>query len=77
MHQLERGTGPKLLLVHGLGGSSRSWSPVLDALSVTRTVIALDAADQAVERTTIVLRRGVAVSGQVDRDDRSSDAECI
>ena len=42
MHQIERGTGRKLLLVHGLGGSWRSWSTILDALSAERTVIAID-----------------------------------
>ena len=42
MHQIERGQGRKLLLVHGLGGSWRSWSTILDALSAERTVIAID-----------------------------------
>ncbi len=42
MNQIERGTGRKLLLVHGLGGSWRSWSTILDALSANRTVIAID-----------------------------------
>jgi pimeloyl-ACP methyl ester carboxylesterase len=42
LHQIERGIGRKLLLIHGLGGSWRSWSTVLDALSVDRTVIAID-----------------------------------
>jgi pimeloyl-ACP methyl ester carboxylesterase len=42
LHQIERGTGRKLLLVHGLGGSWKSWSTVLDALSIERTVIAID-----------------------------------
>ncbi|WP_156681069.1 alpha/beta fold hydrolase [Sphingomonas profundi] len=42
MHQIKRGTGRKLLLIHGLGGSSQSWSPILDSLSVSRTVIAID-----------------------------------
>lgn len=42
MHQVERGAGPPLLLIHGLGGSWRSWSPILDALSAERRVIAID-----------------------------------
>ena len=42
MHQIERGQGRKLLLVHGLGGSWRSWSTILDALSKHRTVVAID-----------------------------------
>jgi len=42
MNQIQRGTGRKLLLVHGLGGSWRSWSTILDALSANRTVIAID-----------------------------------
>ena len=42
MHQIERGAGRKLLLVHGLGGSWRSWSTILDALSIDRTVVAID-----------------------------------
>jgi pimeloyl-ACP methyl ester carboxylesterase len=36
------GSGPKLLLVHGLGGSWRSWEPVLSALPAKREVIAID-----------------------------------
>ena len=42
MNQIERGTGRKLLLIHGLGGSWRSWNTVLDALCAERTVIAID-----------------------------------
>lgn len=42
MHQIQRGTGPKLLLIHGLGGSWQSWSTILDALCAHRTVIAID-----------------------------------
>ena len=36
------GIGKKLLLVHGLGGSWQSWSPVLDFLTPHREVIAID-----------------------------------
>jgi pimeloyl-ACP methyl ester carboxylesterase len=42
IHYVERGTGSSLLLLHGLGGSSRSWSPILDALCAERTVVAMD-----------------------------------
>ena len=42
MNEIQRGTGRKLLLIHGLGGSWRSWSTVLDALSADRNVIAID-----------------------------------
>ena len=42
MHQIERGAGRALLLIHGLGGSWQSWSPILDALSAQRRVIAID-----------------------------------
>ena len=42
MHQVQRGSGRKLLLVHGLGGSWQSWSTILDMLSAHRTVIAID-----------------------------------
>lgn len=39
---MTRGNGRKLLLVHGLGGSWRSWSPILDGLAAEREVIAID-----------------------------------
>jgi pimeloyl-ACP methyl ester carboxylesterase len=42
VYQIQRGEGRKLLLVHGLGGSWRSWSTILDRLSASRTVIAID-----------------------------------
>lgn len=42
MYQVQRGEGRKLLLVHGLGGSWQSWSTILDRLSASRTVIAID-----------------------------------
>lgn len=36
------GSGRKLLLIHGLGGSHRSWSPIVHSLSAEREVIAID-----------------------------------
>lgn len=42
MNTIERGTGRALLMIHGLGGSWRSWSTVLKPLSAARKVIAID-----------------------------------
>ncbi|MEF2554598.1 alpha/beta fold hydrolase [Aurantimonas sp. A2-1-M11] len=39
---IREGAGPPLLLVHGLGGSWRSWTTILPALSETREIVALD-----------------------------------
>ena len=36
------GTGRPLLLLHGLGGSSESWSTILDELAAAREVIVVD-----------------------------------
>ena len=38
-----RGSGPRLVLVHGFTQSGRAWGPVGDALAARATVVALDA----------------------------------
>jgi pimeloyl-ACP methyl ester carboxylesterase len=42
MHHTRSGRGKPLLLVHGLGGSHRSWDTISATLAKTREVIALD-----------------------------------
>jgi pimeloyl-ACP methyl ester carboxylesterase len=42
LNSVRRGEGPRLLLVHGLGGTWQSWSTILPALSEVREVIAID-----------------------------------
>lgn len=42
MHFVRNGSGKPLLLLHGLGGSWRSWTPILETLAAEREVIAVD-----------------------------------
>jgi pimeloyl-ACP methyl ester carboxylesterase len=42
MHHSRSGSGKPLLLVHGLGGTGRSWDTISPALAQAREVIALD-----------------------------------
>ena len=42
MHHTRRGRGEPLLLIHGLGGNVRSFSPIEDALAASRELIAVD-----------------------------------
>ena len=42
INHIRRGAGRPLLLIHGLGGSWRTWMNILDALAAEREVIAID-----------------------------------
>ncbi len=42
MNYIRRGAGKPLLLLHGIGGSWRSWRTILDDLALEREVIAVD-----------------------------------
>ena len=42
LHSRRLGVGPPLLMVHGLGGSIRSWDTIAPALSVSRELILID-----------------------------------
>lgn len=42
LNHIRYGTGKPLLLIHGIGGSWKSWMPVLDKLAAHREVIAVD-----------------------------------
>ena len=42
MHFTRRGSGPLLLLVHGIGGSGRSWDPIAGRLAEERSLILVD-----------------------------------
>lgn len=42
MNYIRRGAGKPLLLIHGIGGSWRSWRTILDGLALERDVIAVD-----------------------------------
>jgi pimeloyl-ACP methyl ester carboxylesterase len=42
LHFERRGAGRALLLVHGLGGSTRSWDPIAPALAAARDLVVID-----------------------------------
>src|SRR3954466_12903334 len=42
LHHVRRGSGPTLVLLHGLGMDWRGWEPVLDRLAAEREVVAVD-----------------------------------
>jgi pimeloyl-ACP methyl ester carboxylesterase len=42
IHHVRAGTGPPLVLIHGLGGSLVNWEPVIETLTAERDVVAVD-----------------------------------
>jgi pimeloyl-ACP methyl ester carboxylesterase len=42
LHYLDRGTGPAVVLVHGLGGNLRNFHAIVDRLAATCRVVAVD-----------------------------------
>ncbi len=42
LHHMRAGSGPPLLLVHGIGSSHRSFDPVVEALAADFTVVSVD-----------------------------------
>jgi pimeloyl-ACP methyl ester carboxylesterase len=42
IHYVERGTGPAVILIHGLGDNTEVWRASVEALSTTHRVIAFD-----------------------------------
>ena len=42
MHYLKTGSGPELILLHGLLGTADAWTPSLDRLGKNSTVYAID-----------------------------------
>lgn len=42
LNYVRTGSGPPLVLIHGLGGSLSNWEPVIDRLAAERDVIAVD-----------------------------------
>lgn len=42
MNHIQHGNGKQILMIHGIGGSWRSWSPILPGLAAHREIIAVD-----------------------------------
>lgn len=67
MHHVQRGTGRKLLLIHGLGGTWQSWTTVLDPLGAHRTVIAIDLPGHGITPAEADSGTFVGLVGSVER----------
>jgi pimeloyl-ACP methyl ester carboxylesterase len=69
---VRRGTGKPLLLIHGIGGSWRSWQTILDDLAFERDVIAVDlpghGGTPALQGETTIATLADAVTGFLDEN---------
>ena len=79
MNHLRSGTGKPLLLIHGLGGSARSWSTIWKPLAARHDVIAVDlpgfGATPALRGETSIRTLSDAVTSFIDAQDlRGVDA---
>jgi pimeloyl-ACP methyl ester carboxylesterase len=76
LNHIRFGNGQPLLLIHGLGGSWKSWIPVLDRLSAQREVIAIDLPGHGktpkLEGETTIPKLADAVSDFIDRNGLTS-----
>jgi len=73
LNHIRLGTGKPILLIHGLGGSWRSWIPVFDRLSAQREVIAIDLPGHGktprLERSTTIPALADAVTDFIVRNE--------
>lgn len=72
LNHIRFGNGKPILLIHGLGGSWRSWIPVLDRLSAQREVIAIDLPGHGktpmLEQPTTIAALADVVTGFLERN---------
>lgn len=74
MHSSSEGQGKPLLLVHGIGSSSRVWRPFMPTLASARTIIAIDLPGHA---QSSAHQGDATFSGLVASLEAFLEAECL